>query len=58
MPPPLPSASKAAHVAAIQDIERQEQGVRDEIARMRAERSTLQAVLDSLQKKENGTSKP
>lgn len=45
MPPP----TKEEKIA---EIEREQGRIRDEIARKRAERSTLQAVLDSLPKKE------
>lgn len=45
MPPP----TKEEKIA---EIEREQGRIRDEIAKKRAERSTLQAVLDSLQKKE------
>jgi hypothetical protein len=52
---PSPSATKAAHLAAIQQIEREEQQIQQEIASKRAERSVLEAILNGLREKENGT---
>lgn len=52
-----PTKSKEAHLAAIREIELQEQRILKEIAEKRAERLTLQSVLDTLQQKPNGTGK-
>jgi hypothetical protein len=58
---PLPSSSttsKAEHLAAIQQIEREEQKIREKIREKQRDRDLLQTILDSLQKKENGTTGP
>jgi len=54
--PPSPSLSKAAHLAAIAQIEREEQQLHEEIQKKLSERQVLQTILDrdSLPKKENG----
>lgn len=50
---PPPRLTKAQHLAAIEQIETEERRLREEIANKTAERSTLQAVLGSLPKKED-----
>lgn len=58
--PSIPTSSpKAAHLAAIDQIEREEQRIREEIQKKQSDRQVFQMILDrdSLPKKENGTAK-
>ena len=54
----LPSASKEAHLAAIRRIEREEEQIRREIEKQRAERKVLEKILTGPHMpKENGTAR-
>jgi predicted RNase H-like nuclease (RuvC/YqgF family) len=48
MPSLTPLASKALHLSAIRDIEREEERLREEIARKKSERDILMNILNSL----------
>ncbi|KAH8145003.1 uncharacterized protein LAJ45_11023 [Morchella importuna] len=56
-PPPLPMSEqqqqKEEHQRAIDRIEKEQREIQEDIGRKRAEKATLQAVHDSLQKKES-----